>query len=133
VRSRTNAQGLGRVATGHQRDADVVCLAQDAFIPENGEFGHAARPERQEMRSHLPTWILEIAKMPGNDIHSSEFDRRVNSYAESDVCTQCKIDAAFEIQERLKDYNKRFVSRDTSPYLSRLAERGACTCKHTAT
>ena len=88
----------------------------------------------QEMRASLPVWIIEIAKLPGNDFHSSEFDRRVNSYAETDVCTQCKIDAAFEIQERLKGYNKRFVSRDTSPYLSRLAEagRGVCTCKRPA-
>ena len=88
----------------------------------------------QTMRSRLPTWILEIAKLPGNDIRSSEFDRRVSLYSQSDVCTQCKIDAAFQMQERLKDYNKRFISLESSPYLSRLREagRGACSCKRPA-
>ena len=39
--------------------------------------------------------------------------------------------AAFEIQERLKAYNKKFVNRDASPYISRLGAGGECTCKRT--
>jgi hypothetical protein len=82
------------------------------------------------MRQHLPVWIVELSKLPRNEVDSAEFDNRVRPYAETDVCTRCKVDAAFEVQERLKAYNKRFINREASPYLTRLGGGGhLCTCK----
>ena len=84
------------------------------------------------MRAHLPAWVVELARLPGNTVDAVEFDNRVRPYADTDVCTRCKTDAAFFIQERLKNYNKKFVNREASPYLSRLgAGGGQCTCKRT--
>ena len=89
-------------------------------------------PEWDRMRAYLPAWVIEFAGWPGNTIDATEFDNRVRPFADTDVCMRCKTDAAFEIQERLKRYNKRFVNRDASPYVSRLGAGGdVCTCKRT--
>lgn len=89
-------------------------------------------PEWEHMRTRLPAWVVEFASWPGNTIDAAEFDNRVRPYADTDVCTRCKCDAAFELQERLKSYNKTFVNREASPYLSRLSAGGRlCTCKRT--
>jgi hypothetical protein len=87
-------------------------------------------PEWEHMRAHLPAWVVEFASWPGNTIDAAEFDNRVRPYADIDVCPRCKSDAAFVIQDRLKSYNKKFVNREASPYLSRLAAGGRLsTCK----
>jgi len=88
--------------------------------------------EWEHMRAHLPAWVVEFASWLGNAIDATEFDNRVRPYADTDVCHRCKCDAAFVIQERLKAYNKKFVNREASPYLSRLGAGGRlCTCKRT--
>ena len=103
-----------------------------------GKTPHKKREPRQHtqqwehMRAHLPAWVVEFASWPGNTIDAIELDNRIRPYADSDVCTRCKTDAAFVIQERLKSYNKKFVNREASPHLSRLGTGGGhCTCKRT--
>jgi hypothetical protein len=76
------------------------------------------------MRVHLPAWVVEFANWPGHTIDAFEFDNRVRPYAYTDVCAGCKTDTTFEVQERLKSYNKRFVNREASAYLSRLGVGG---------
>ena len=85
----------------------------------------------EHLRSNLPPLIVELSKLPGNEIDSAKMDERLSPYSEADVCLQCKINAAYEVHERLRAYNKRFVNLGASPYLSRLGEagRGICTCK----
>jgi hypothetical protein len=86
-------------------------------------------PQWEHMRAHLPAWVIELSRFPGNDIDSAEFDNRIRPYSERDVCTKCKVDAAFQIQERLRDYRKRFINRESSPYLSTMGVARTCTCK----
>jgi len=81
------------------------------------------------MQARLPVWIVELSKLPGNEIDSALFDTRVEPYPETEVCAACKIAAAFEIRERLKSYNKRFINLDSSPYLSKIGRILSCTCK----
>jgi len=104
----------------------------------NGKTPHKKEREPQQhtqewehMQAHLPAWVVEFASWPGSMIDASEFDNRVRPYADTDVCPRCKTNAAFVIQERLKAYNKKFVNRDASPYISRLGAEGHCTCKRT--
>ncbi len=89
-------------------------------------------PQWDHMREGLPALIFRLGQTDGSEIQSREMDAYFAPYSESDVCTACRIDAAFEVQERLRDYNKRFANRDSSPYLSRIADanKSRCSCKH---
>src|SRR5262249_50285215 len=92
--------------------------------PRKKRVPHQHSSEWEHMRTHLPAWVVEFASLPGKTIDATEFDNRVRPYADMDVCPRCKCDAAFEIQERLKAYNKTFANREASPYLSRLGAGG---------
>jgi len=87
----------------------------------------------QFMRDNLHLVISVLASSKGNEVPPDKLDFYLGQFSESDVCLKCKIDAAFEVQERLRDYRKTFIKAGASPYLSKIGKVHGCTCKRPRT
>jgi hypothetical protein len=82
------------------------------------------------MRDNLHLVISVLAACSeGNEVTPETLDFYLDQFPESDVCLKCKVDAASEVQEKLKAYRKGFTKIGSSPYVSKLGMTLTCTCK----
>jgi len=70
--------------------------------------------------NNLPLLITVLGCTKGKEVSPEQLDKYLGQFSESDVCLKCRVDAAFEVQEKLKYWRKAFVNLDSSPYLGKM-------------
>jgi hypothetical protein len=81
------------------------------------------------MQNNLPLLITVLGCTKGKEVSPEPLDKYLGQFSESDVCMKCRVDAAFEVQEKLKYWRRVFVNLDSSPYLGKMGVPRICTCK----
>ena len=83
------------------------------------------------MWNNLPLLITVLGCTKGKEVNPEQLDKYLGQFSESDVCLKCRVDAAFEVQAKLKYWRKVFLNLDSSPYLGKMGVTKICTCKRT--